>query len=110
MAVYSGSKLNLVLIIGLLVTAAIYLLLMISGAGILPGDTGTDPTASATEVNPTGQPMDLAALPWASVVLVFTAILGAGLAYAQYRSSKVTPREEMRTEAATHEKMKKEEL
>ena len=46
--------------------------------------------------------MDLAAMPWALWVVVATLILGLAIAWGAYRTSKVTPREAARTEAAVH--------
>ena len=47
-------------------------------------------------------PMDLGSIPWVVWVVLATIILGLGIAWGQYRASKVTPREEQRTEAAVH--------
>lgn len=44
--------------------------------------------------------MDIASIPWVVWVVVATIVLGLAIAWGQYRSSKVTPREEQRTEAA----------
>ena len=46
--------------------------------------------------------MDLATVPWVVWVVLATIILGLAIAWGQYQSSKVTPREEARTERAVH--------
>lgn len=44
---------------------------------------------------------DLAALSWTWIVFAGTVVLAAALAYAMFRTSKVTPRQEAETEAGT---------
>jgi hypothetical protein len=52
--------------------------------------------------------MDLAALPWVTIVIAGTVILGAILAIAQFRSYRTTRREEAIAEEATRELHRKE--
>jgi hypothetical protein len=98
-----------ILFIGIALVAAFVLLasMIVDMTGVLPGDQGTEPTASLAETSQdsTSAPvtMDLAAGTWVTVVLVMTVILGLGIAYGQYRASKVTSREKERTEAAVRE-------
>jgi hypothetical protein len=54
--------------------------------------------------------MDLAAVPWVVWVVIATIILGLGIAWGQYRSSRVTPREDARTEAAVHQQHVEERI
>lgn len=54
--------------------------------------------------------MDLAATPWALWVLGTTIVLGVAIAWGVYRTTKVTPREEARTEAAVHAAHKAERI
>jgi hypothetical protein len=73
------------------------LLIIIQTSGIFPAPRGV-PQGDAGAVSPY---QNLGALPWVAIVVTTTVILGAVLAYAQYRSSKVTPAERAASEAAT---------
>ncbi len=107
MVEHRTSKWTMALVVALLLSGAIYLFLIVTQSGLVPGDSGEG--AAAGPIETSGQAMDLAALPWASVVLIATAILGVALAYSQYRASKVTPAEEARTEAAVREQHRRGE-
>ena len=96
------SKASVAAIAGLVALVLVLAWLVISGSGLLPGDNGVEAIADPTE-GQTGQLMNLGAWPWTIIVVLATAALGAGIAWAQYRSSKVTPAESARTEHATRE-------
>lgn len=102
MAHRSTSKWTWVLIAGLLLFAGVYLVLVIGGTGLVPGDTAVDSSTTSMETSGEGQ-MDLGAFPWTAVVLIGTAILGIALALSQFRTSRVTPEEERVAEAGTRE-------
>ena len=102
----SGRKtpgLTVIVFVVFLAVLAVYAWLIIDMAGILPGDTGTEPVATPAETEDGGGSwlMDLAAMPWTFVVLLSTVALGLVIAFEQRRASKVTPEEEARTELAT---------
>lgn len=84
--------------LGILLVALVWLLL--SGSGLLPGDNGIEPIADPSEGR-TGQTMNLGAWPWTLIVLVATIILGAAIAWGQYRTRRRNLAEKARTEAAT---------
>jgi hypothetical protein len=86
--------------VGLVLLLLIILWLVISGSGLLPGDTGVEPVADPAE-GQTGQLMNLAAWPWTVILLLGTIVLGVGIAWGQFRSGQVTEAENDRTEAAT---------
>jgi hypothetical protein len=96
-----GSKTTLVAAIGFIILVAILLWLVISGSGLLPGDTGVEPIADGNEGQSGSTLMNLGAWPWTMIVLVATIVLGVGIAYGQYRSRQVTRADLERTEAAT---------
>ena len=107
MAEHRTSKWTLALVVALLIAGAVYLFLMVTQSGLIPGDSPEGAVAGPIERS--GQAMDLAALPWTAVVLIATAILGVALAYSQYRTSRITPAEEARTEAAVREQHRRGE-
>ena len=89
MAHHKLDRWTALLIVALLLFGGIYVFLVISGSGLLPGDTGTEGAVDADTPN-TGPIMNLGAWSWTSVVLIGTAILGVALAYSQWRTSKLT--------------------
>jgi hypothetical protein len=102
MAIFHGSKWTALLIAGLLVAGGGYTILILSQSGLT--DSAEPPLVGPLEGS--GQTMDLAALPWTVFLLVATAVLGAVLAYGQYRASKVTREERQRSEDAVSETYK----
>jgi len=98
MAASHRSTWSIIITAALLVCGAVYVLLIVSQSGVVPGDTGQE--AATDSLGSAGQLMDLAALPWSMIVLIATAVLGVALVYAQIRTSKITPEENARTEAA----------
>lgn len=104
MAHHHTSKWTWVLIAGLLLFAGVYVVLVIGGTGLVPGDTPVDATVNPAETEGGGAPtQDLGAFPWTAVVLIGTAILGIALALSQFRASRVTPEEDRVAEAGTRQ-------
>lgn len=104
MAHHRTSAWTWVLIAGLLLFGGVYLVLIIGGSGLMPGDVPVDATVNPAETEGGGAPMqDLGAFPWTAVVLIGTAILGIALALSQFRASRVTPEEERVAEAGTRQ-------
>ena len=100
MATSHRSPATLVATGGLVLLLLVILVLVISGSGLIPGDTGVEAIADPNE-GQTGQVMNLAAWPWTLILLVATIVLGVGIAWGQIRSNKVSDAENARTEAAT---------
>ena len=77
MAHHRTSAWTWVLIAGLLLFGGVYLVLIIGGSGLMPGDVPVDATVNPAETEGGGAPtQDLGAFPWTAVVLIGTAILG----------------------------------
>ncbi len=90
MAHHKMDRWTALLIVGLLLFGGIYVFLAVSGSGLLPGDTGTEGVVDAADSPSTGPFMNLGAWSWTSVVLTGTAFLAIALAYAQWRTSRLT--------------------
>lgn len=95
MAIYHGSKWTALLIAGLLLAGGGYVILIVLQSGAVDR-----PPPTVGPIESSGQSMDLAALPWTIFLLVATAVLGAGIAYGQYRAGKVTRSEREKGEKA----------
>lgn len=75
---------------------------IVSGTGLLPGDTGRDVAAGTNETSGSGQ-MNLGAWPWTLTVLGGTIILGVAIAWAEFRNRRLTQAEWDAGEAKTRE-------
>ncbi|RYE41224.1 MAG: hypothetical protein EOP21_08950 [Hyphomicrobiales bacterium] len=95
-------------IAALIVLLGILAWLVISGSGLLPGDTGVAPVADPAE-GQGSQTMNLAAWPWTIVVAVTTLVLGIGIAYGQLRTRRLSRTEFERGETASRELYREDE-
>lgn len=93
-------KWSYVLIGGVALFLLVMAVIVISGTGLIPGDSA-DTAGAAADGEAAGGQLELGAWPWALFILLGTAALGGALAYAQYRSSKASRSQERTSEAGT---------
>jgi hypothetical protein len=76
---------------------------IITGSGLLPGDTGTEPVAGTDETTSGSGHMDLAAWPWTLFLLAGTIVLGAAIGWGEFQSRRGSRRDWQAGEAKTRE-------
>lgn len=101
-------KWSYVLAGGVAVFLIVMAVIVISGTGMIPGDSA-DTAGAPADGSAAGGQLELGAWPWALFVLLGTVALGAALAYGQYRSSKATRAQERASEAGSRRVYRHEE-